>query len=97
MAVVEENWQMKRSTVAERTSFIFNKELLSDVNFVVPASSGEIEMKQMIPAPKFVLAISIPVFFAMFYGQMSETENSIEPSDCEYESLLEMFRFCSWM
>ena len=93
MAVVEENWQMKRSTVAERTSFIFDNELLSDVNFVVPASNGEIELKKMIPAHKFVLAISSPVFFAMFYGQMAETTDAIELPDCHYDSLLEMFRF----
>ena len=47
----------------------------------------------MIPAHKFVLAISSPVFFAMFYGQMAETKDSIELPDCEYESLLELFRF----
>ena len=47
----------------------------------------------MIPAHKFVLAISSPVFFAMFYGQMAETKNSIELPNCEYESLLELFRF----
>ena len=93
MAIVEENWQMKRSNVAERTSFIFNNDLLSDVNFVVPVSSDETEIKKMIPAHKFVLAISSPVFYAMFYGEMAETKNSIELSDCEYESLLEMFRF----
>ena len=93
MAVVEESWQMKRSTVAERTAFIFNNELLSDVNFVVPVASGETEIKKVIRAHKFVLAISSPVFYAMFYGQMAETKNSIELSDCEYESLLEMLRF----
>ena len=93
MAVVEENWQMKRSTVTERTSFIFNNELLSDVSFVVPVSSGEAEITKMIPAHKFVLAVSSPVFYAMFYGQMAETKNSIELSDCEYESLFEMFSF----
>ena len=32
----------------------------------------------MIPAHKFVLAISSPVFFAMFFGQMAETKDSIE-------------------
>ena len=93
MAVAEENWQMKRSTLAERTSFILNNELLSDVNFVVPVSCGETETKKVIPAHKFVLAISSPVFYAMFYGQMAETKNSIELLDCEYESLLEVFRF----
>ena len=65
---------------------------MSDVKFVVPASSGESKSKKVIPAHKFVLAISSPVFYAMFYGQMAETKDSIELPDCEYESLLEMFR-----
>ena len=92
MAVVEKNWQTKRSTIVERTTFIFNNELLSDVTFVVPVSTGESEIKKVIPAHKFVLAISSPVFYAMFYGQMAETTDSIELPDCDYESLLEMFR-----
>ena len=33
------------------------------------------------------------MFFAMFFGQMTETKDSIELPDCEYESLLELFRF----
>ena len=93
MAVVEENWQTKCLAIAERTTFIFNTELLSDVKFVVPASSGESESTKVIPAHKFVLAIGSPVFYAMFYGQMVETKDSIELPDCEYESLLEMFRY----
>ena len=93
MAAVEENWQAKRSTIVERTTFIFNNQLLSDVKFVVPASTSESESKQIIPAHKFVLAISSPVFYAMFYGQMAETKDSIELPDCDYESLLETFRF----
>ena len=93
MAVVEENWQTKCLAIAERTTFIFNTEVLSDVKFVVPVSSGESESRKVIPAHKFVLAISSPVFYAMFYGQMAETQDSIELPDCEYESLLEMFRY----
>jgi len=93
MAVVQENWQTKCSAIAERTTFIFNTELLSDVKFLVPTSTGERNSKKVIPAHKFVLAISSPVFYAMFYGQMAETKNSIELPDCEYESLLEMFRY----
>ncbi|KAL9956938.1 hypothetical protein ACROYT_G038502 [Oculina patagonica] len=85
MAVNEENWQTKRSTILERTTYIFNNELLSDVKFVVPVSTGESESKMVIPAHKFVLAISSPVFFAMFYGQMAETTDSIELPDCDYE------------
>ena len=93
MVVVQENWQTKCSAIAEGTTFIFNTELLSDVKFVVPASTGESESKKVIPAHKFVLAISSPVFYAMFYGQMAETKHSFELPDCDYESLLEMFRF----
>ena len=93
MAVVEENWQTKRSTIVERTTFIFNNELLSDVKFAVPVSTDQSKSKKVIPAHKFVLAISSPVFYAMFYGQMAETKDSIELPDCGYESLLEMFRF----
>ena len=63
------------------------------MKFVVPVSTSESDSKDVIPAHKFVLAISSPVFFAMFYGQMAETKDSIELPDCEYESLLELFRF----
>ena len=63
------------------------------MKFVVPASTGQSKSKKVIPAHKFVLAISSPVLYAMFYGQMAETKNSIEVPDCDYESLLEMFRY----
>ena len=93
MTAVEENWQTKLPNLVERTTFIFNSELLSDVKFVVSVSTEQRESKKVIPAHKFVLAISSPVFFAMFFGQMAETKDSIELPDCEYESLLEFFRF----
>ena len=83
MAVVDENWQTKLTILVERTTFIFNNELLSNVKFVVPVSTEESESKKVIPAHKFVLAISSPVFFAMFYGQMAETRDSIELPDCD--------------
>ena len=49
--------------------------------------------KMVIPAHKFVLAISSPVFYSMFYGHLAEISDSVELPDCEYESLLELFRF----
>ena len=83
----EDNCETKHQTIFERSAFIFNNEMLSDVKFVVPVSSGESKSTKAMPAHKFVLAISSPVFFAMFYGQMAETK------DCDYDSLLELFRF----
>ncbi|KAL9980191.1 hypothetical protein ACROYT_G008745 [Oculina patagonica] len=93
MAVVEKNWQTTRPTIKERNMFMFNNDLFSDVKFVVRKTDGESESKQVIPAHKFVLSISSPVFEAMFYGELAETGDSIELPDCEYESLLEMFRY----
>lgn len=75
---------------------MFNNELLSDVSFIVPVQLDENNNKKCrkaIPAHKFVLAISSPVFFAMFYGDLAETSDAITLPDCEYESLLELFRF----
>ena len=98
MTAAEENWQTKLPTIVERPTFLFNNELLSEVKFVVTLSTdvssvSKSTCEMVIPAHKFVLAIGSPVFFAMFYGQMAETKASIELPDCEYESLLELFRF----
>ena len=81
MAVVKENWQTKRSTILERTTFIFNNELLSDVKFVVPVSTGVSENKKVIPAHKFVLAISslacrTGMIFCVFQANRGESEAS---------------------
>jgi len=89
--LVEKNWQTVRPTIRERSKFMFNNELFSDVKFVARGVNGE--SKQVIPAHKFVLSISSPVFEAMFYGELAETTDSIELPDCEYESLLELFRY----
>ena len=96
MATCDDNWQTKRSTISERTKFIFNNELLSDIKFVAPTSNSESESRKSqksIPAHTFVLAISSPVFYAMFYGELAETASTIELPDCDYESLLELFRY----
>ena len=79
-------WQTVIPTIRERSKFMFDNELFSDVKFVARS-------KQKIPAHKFVLSISSPVFEAMFYGELAETTDSIELLDCEYESLLEFFRY----
>ena len=87
----KEFWQtIVRSTIKERCKAIFNQELLSDVKFAVCREGGS--GSKTIPAHKFVLAISSPVFFAMFYGDMAEGD-CVKIPDCEYESLLEVLRF----
>ena len=90
---VQGNWQTTRPTVRERTKFMFNNEHLSDVKFVVRGNDGESESRRSITAHKFVLSIGSPVFEAMFYGELAETKDTIELPDCDYESLLELFRY----
>lgn len=93
MSVVKENWQLTKPSIRERSKFIFNNDLFSDVKFVVRARDGESESNQVVPAHKLVLSISSPVFEAMFYGEFAETKDSIELPDCDYASLLELFRY----
>ena len=64
-----------------------------DIKFLVKRADDESGSKLAIPAHKFVLATSSPVFEAMFYGKLAETTDSIELPDCEYDSLLELFRY----
>ena len=89
----ETNWQTTRPTIRERAKFMLNTDRLSDVKFVATKNDGESESKQVIPAHKFILAIGSPVFEAMFYGELAETKDTIELPDCDYESLLELFRY----
>ncbi|XP_068751655.1 BTB/POZ domain-containing protein 6-like [Montipora capricornis] len=100
--ITNENWQEIRPTIRERSLYLFNNELLSDVHFVAELSLNETDdslepdpkkCKMAIPAHKLVLAIGSSVFYAMFYGEMAGKNDTIIVSDCEYESLLELFRF----
>ena len=82
----------------ERSKFLFNNDILSDVKFVVRSSqhgecSDRKKSKMAIPAHKFLLTIRSPVFFAMFCGKMAETEEEINLPDCEYDGMLELLRF----
>ena len=92
---LEADWQTTRPTIRERAKFMLNNDRLSDVKFVVRKIDGETESesKRVIPAHKFILAIGSPVFEAMFYGELAETKDIIELPDCDYESLLELFRY----
>ena len=97
MCASESHWQLSRPTIRERSKFLFNSDLLSDVTFRVSrqlgVSNSKSDGKMLIPAHKLLLSLSSPVFFAMFYGELAETENIVDLSDCDYESVLELFRF----
>ena len=82
-----EKCQLKATTVRERNELMFNNEILSDVHFLVGKD------KARIPGHKYVLAISSPVFFAMFYGRMAEPAGDVAVTDSEVECFMELLRF----
>ena len=86
-AIMEERWQAKRNTLLERNKYMFNNSLMSDIKFAFP------DTKTTIPAHKYVLAISSPVFFAMFYGDLAENRDTINITDCEPDIFLHFLRF----
>ena len=86
----DEDWQTKIATIKERNELMFNNSLLSDIKFAFTDQSGKVKT---IPAHKYVLAISSPVFFSMFYSDLAERGDTIKITDCDSESFLEMLRF----
>ena len=83
------DWQTNKGTVRERTAFLFNNSLMSDITFVLTDPDGT---QVRVPAHKLVLAISSPVFEAMFYGELTE-KGEIELPDTQLHYLLEFLRF----
>ena len=86
------DWQTTKSTIRERNAFMFNNPLLSDVTFIVRPSETQIR-EIRVPAHKYVLAISSPVFCAMFYGDIAEKNDSVHLPDCHANGFLEFLRF----
>ena len=86
---LEQRWQTKTSSVLERSKLMFNNTLLSDIKFAFPNADSN----SMIPAHKYVLATSSPVFFTMFYGDLAETSDTINITDCDSDVFLRFLRF----
>ena len=59
----DDQWQTKCCSIKERNKYMFDNELLSDVHFLVGRSD-----RRLIPAHKYVMSISSPVFFSLFYS-----------------------------
>ena len=90
----ETDWQISKSSLKERNKHMFNNSLISDITFSVNNSSAHQQQSVLlIPAHKYVLAISSPVFFAMFYGHMADAARTVELADCDSDSFLELLRF----
>ena len=73
-----EDSHTKGKTIRERLKMMVNNDVMSDVTFVTEDAMGDVVV---IKAHKFVLAVSSPVFYAMFYGRLSERKDKIELPD----------------
>ena len=71
---------------------MFKNPLLSDIKFAFPSVNGETTISA-IPAHKYVLAVSSPVFFTMFYGDLAESGDSVNITDCDPDVFLRFLRF----
>ena len=71
---------------------MFKNPLLSDIKFSFPSVNSEATISA-IPAHKYVLAVSSPVFFTMFYGDLAESGDSVNITDCDPDVFLRFLRF----
>ncbi|CAH1396769.1 unnamed protein product [Nezara viridula] len=85
MALVMNDWQTKSKTFAEKCSYVFEKKLLTDCEFHVES--------EKIQCHKLILAMSSPVFQAMFFNGYSEESVPIIISDIKPDIFLQMIHF----
>ncbi len=82
-----DDWQSTKKTVLERSTYMFDNELMSDISFTCEKSS------RIFHAHKYVLATSSAVFYAMFYGNLAQEESTIRVTDADEESFKEFLHF----
>ena len=78
----------KKQTHVQKSS----SKILSDIKFSFPSVNSEATISA-IPAHKYVLAVSSPVFFTMFYGDLAESGDSVNITDCDPDVFLRFLRF----
>ena len=72
-----EDSHTKGKTIKERLKMMLNNNVMSDVTFVTKDAMEDVVVFK---AHKFVLAVSSPVFYAMFYGRLSEIREKTKSS-----------------
>ena len=85
---LENGWQSDKKSVLERNSHMFNNPFMSDITL----TCGE-DVSMSFHAHKYVLAISSPVFYAMFFGSMAQNILTLHLCDIDNTSFKEFLRF----
>ena len=84
---VTHQWQTLKANRLERNEFMYCNELISDIKFYIGKTK-----QILIPAHKYVLGTSSPVFFAMCCSEFRK-DDIININDCDPEPFLELLRF----
>lgn len=86
MSLIEKKWQNNYSNLEQRVGYLFLSKSLSDVTFIV----GKDPDCQSFSGHRFVLAISSPVFYAMFFGSLASDKKEIVLDDEDPEAFKEI-------
>ncbi|XP_075235968.1 BTB/POZ domain-containing protein 6-like [Lycorma delicatula] len=81
------SFETPKETLKERTEVLFKNGELTDCVFIV----GENEVT--ITAHKIFLAISSPVFYAMFHGDIAEKSNTVKIKDIDPSAFKGMLQY----
>jgi len=83
------DWQTTKQTLSERGQYLFESEIWSDCNFIV----GQEPQQRTLKGHKLFLAMSSPVFEAMFFGSMAEKNDPIPIKDAQPEAFKALLEY----
>ncbi|XP_029665799.1 BTB/POZ domain-containing protein 3-like [Formica exsecta] len=83
------NWQTTKEKLSERGQYLLETGQWSDCNFIV----GQEPQQQIFKGHKVLLAMSSPVFEAMFFGGMAEKNYPIPIKDVQPETFRALLEY----
>ncbi|XP_008207310.1 uncharacterized protein LOC100123767 [Nasonia vitripennis] len=87
--VLPYDWQTTKQKVAQRSQYLLEMGQWSDCKFIV----GQEPNQQILEGHKVFLAMSSPVFEAMFYGGMAEKNDPIPIRDVQPEAFKALLEY----
>ena len=83
------DWQVSRQKVSQRAKYLLDSRQWADCKFIV----GQEPQQQILEGHKLFLAMSSPVFEAMFFGSMAEKNDPIPIRDVQPEAFKTLLEY----
>ncbi|XP_008547873.1 BTB/POZ domain-containing protein 6-A isoform X2 [Microplitis demolitor] len=83
------DWQISKQKISQRGRYLLESGQWSDCKFIV----GQEPQQQILEGHKLFLAMSSPVFEAMFYGSMAEKSDPIPIRDVQPEAFKTLLEY----